>query len=111
MSGHRFIGWYTDAEFEKAYTDWVVNRPITLYAKFVKEITVTYHMNGAAEKEPEKYLVTENIISHGGDPSREGYKYSGVYTTPDFQEGSRFYYGAKSDKDIDLYVRWEPIGE
>lgn len=108
MSGHRFIGWYTDAQLEKAYADWVVNRPLTLYAKFVKEITVTYHMNGAAEKEPEKYLVTENIISYG-DPSREGYKYAGVYTTPDFQEGSKFYYGVKSDKDIDLYARWEPI--
>lgn len=107
-SGCRFLGWFKDAEFEKEYTDWVVTRPVTLYAKFVKEITVTYHMNGAAEKEPEKFLVTENLITYDS-PSREGYKFSGYYTTPTFEENSRFYSGDKSDKDIDLYARWEAI--
>lgn len=107
-NGHKFIGWFADAQFETEYEDWVVTRPRTLYAKFVKEITVTYHMNGAEEKEAEHYLADEFIISHG-DPVREGYKFFGFYTTPDFAEGSEFAWGSKSDEDLDLYARWEAI--
>ncbi|MBD5636705.1 MAG: InlB B-repeat-containing protein [Clostridia bacterium] len=106
--GYEFRGWYTDAEFKTEYTDWVVNRPRTLYAKFERKITVTYHMNGAAEKEAETYFTSQNIYP-GSDPVREGYKFCGYYTTENFEEGTRFYSGAKSDVDLDLYARWAKI--
>ncbi|MDE6676742.1 MAG: InlB B-repeat-containing protein, partial [Clostridia bacterium] len=106
--GYEFRGWYTDAEFETEYTDWVVNRPRTLYAKFERKITVTYHMGGAAEKEAQTYFTSQNILP-GSDPEWEGYKFYGYYKTENFEEGTKFYSGEKSEVDLDLYARWEAI--
>jgi len=107
-SGYRFLGWYTDADFENEYEDWIVTHPRTLYAKFVREITVTYHMNGAAEKESKAYLSTE-FVTAGEAPVREGYKFFGYYTTPDFKDGTKFSAHLACEEDIDLYARWEAI--
>ena len=106
--GYEFRGWYTDAEFKTEYEDWVVNRPRTLYAKFERKITVTYHMGGAAEKEAQTYFTSQNIYP-GSDPEWEGYKFYGYYKSPDFEEETKFYSGEKSEVDLDLYARWEQI--
>ncbi len=109
-SGYKFMGWFTDADFTEEYADWTVTRPITLYAKFAKQITVTYHMNGAEEKQPETYLTTDYIAP--GTPVRDNYKFFGYYTTPDFKEDSKFTPEAAlnaGENDIDLYARWEAL--
>ena len=108
--GYEFKGWYTDAEYETEYTDWVVNRPRTLYAKFVKRVTVTFHMNGAAEKQPESHLAGEYIYFSDNDaPERNGYKFFGYYTTENFEDGTKFTSGYVGEQDINLYARWEAI--
>lgn len=107
--GYKFLGWFTDVDFKTEYEDWVVTRPRTIYAKFVKLITVTYHMNGAEEKQPEIYLVGD-FVSVGSDPVKENYKFFGYYTTPDFKEDSKFTSQyVREEQDIDLYARWEAI--
>jgi len=107
-SGYRFLGWFKDADFQTEYEDWVVTRARTLYAKFQREITVTFHMNGAEEKQPLKFLSTEYVTS-GSTPVREGYKFFGYYTTPDFKEESKFSARPAGENDIDLYARWEAL--
>lgn len=108
-SKHRFMGWFTDAQFENAYNGGVITSNKTLYAKFVREITVTFYSNGGNEIEPCKFLKGESIFSYG-DPVREGYKFRGWYTTPTFDEETEFEFGTIADEeDINLYARWDKI--
>lgn len=108
-SKHRFMGWFSDAQFQNEYKGGVITVNKTLYAKFVREITVTFYSNGGNETEPRKFLKGESISSYG-DPVREGYKFRGWYTTPTFDEGTKFKFGTlANDEDINLYARWDKI--
>ncbi len=108
-SKHRFMGWFSDAQFQNEYKGGVITVNKTLYAKFVREITVTFYSNGGNETEPRKFLKGESIFS-SGDPVREGYKFRGWYTTPTFDEGTKFKFGTlANDEDINLYARWDKI--
>ncbi|MDE5755953.1 MAG: InlB B-repeat-containing protein [Clostridia bacterium] len=108
-SGYEFKGWYTDADYKTEYTDWVVNRPRTLYAKFVKKVVLTYHMNGAEAKESKSYLAGDYIYLGSDIPERDGYKFFGYYTTENFEDGTKFTSGYVGEDDIDLYARWEVL--
>ena len=108
-SKHRFMGWFSDAQFQNEYKGGVITVNKTLYAKFVREITVTFYSNGGNETEPRKFLKGESISSYG-DPVREGYKFRGWYTTPTFDEGTKFKFGTiAGEEDINLYARWDKI--
>ncbi len=108
-SKHRFMGWFSDAQFLNEYKGGVITANKTLYAKFVREITVTFYSNGGNETEPRKFLKGESISSYG-DPVREGYKFRGWYTTPSFDEGTKFEFGTiANEEDINLYARWDKI--
>ena len=43
-TGYRFDGWFTDAEFTSEFTAWdqTITENITLYAKWVQQVTVTF---------------------------------------------------------------------
>ena len=105
-SGHRFTGWFADSELETEYDDKVITCNKTLYAKFEREITVTFYSNGGTEKEPLKLLKGE-FIAPGEKPVKEDYKFFGWYTDEDFAEGSKFDNGFAGDEDLNLYARWE----
>ena len=108
-SKHRFMGWFSDAQLQNEYKGGVITVNKTLYAKFVREITVTFYSNGGNETEPRKFLKGESIFS-SGDPVREGYKFRGWYTTPTFDEGTKFKFGTiAGEEDINLYARWDKI--
>ena len=108
-SKHRFMGWFSDAQFLNEYKGGVITVNKTLYAKFVREITVTFYSNVDNETEPRKFLKGESIFS-SGDPVREGYKFRGWYTTPTFDEGTKFKFGTiAGEEDINLYARWDKI--
>ncbi len=105
-SGYRFMGWYTDEAFETEYEDWIVTRPRTLYAKFKKEVTVTFHPNGGTEEAAQTLLSGDLINPY--TPTREDYKFKGWYTDSSFV--NELETGASAaEEDIDLYAKWAKI--
>ena len=104
--GYRFMGWYTDVEYENEYEERLVTRERTLYAKFVREVTVTFHSNGGTEKEALKLLEGE-YISTGAQPQKDNCKFMGWYTDPEFND--KFDGGKVGQDPVDLYARWETL--
>lgn len=45
-NGYRFAGWYTNPELTEEYTTSSVTESFTLYAKWVKQVTITFNVDG-----------------------------------------------------------------
>ncbi|MDE7464403.1 MAG: InlB B-repeat-containing protein [Clostridiales bacterium] len=104
--GYRFMGWYSDAEYKTEYEERMITRERTLYAKFLKEVKVTYHSNGGTEYDDLHLLSGDFIKTY--QPQREGYKFMDWYTDADF--ANRLALGAKAEEaDVELYAKWAKI--
>ena len=73
---------------------------------------VVYHNTYDAENNnPTSYYVEETDILLS-DISRDGYKFLGWYTSPDFEEDTRVTMISSDEPDVlELYARWEKIEE
>jgi len=78
-SGHAFLGWYLDENYE-VEADGLSSVDITLYAKWLESAaTIYFEMNGASPISPviAKYGQTINLPTH--PPLRNGYIFTGWY--------------------------------
>lgn len=107
--GYKFMGWYTDENFavESLWSfDNVVKDNLTLYAKWLKEIAVTFNTNGAGEIESINTYEGEKIA----EPAplvKQNHRFEGWYTTPSFEvEGLWDFNNILGVEDITLYAKW-----
>ncbi|MDX9691640.1 MAG: InlB B-repeat-containing protein [Acholeplasmataceae bacterium] len=94
LNGYTFIGWFLDADFETAFTDFIVPAfDITLYAKWD---IITYHIfydldGGTNGDNPDTYTIASDTITLV-DPVKEGYTFEG------WLEGSQIVSGSTGDQ-------------
>lgn len=104
-TGHAFKGWYTDKALTTPFDfKTPITKDITLYAKWVREYTVTFK-NGDAET---SVKVEENEkATKPTKPTRTGYTFKGWYTDSEFKEGSKFDFTKAITDNTILYAKWE----
>lgn len=113
--GYTFRGWFTDPECaegqEYDFRSNVVT-DIDLYAKWVKQYTVTFVTDtipGATDIPSLNPITVDEgtLIEDPGEVEYVGYHIVGWYTAPDFSEASRVVYPFELDHDYRLYAKWE----
>ena len=111
--GYTFVGWYANEEFTgEAITEIAKGSKgnLNLWAKYsLAEYAITYHVgegeNSAAN--PATYTIESDKISLAS-ASKEGYKFAGWYTNPEFT-GEAITEIAKGSKgDISLWAKYTP---
>ena len=102
--GYRFMGWYVDSEYKMEFADTKITREISVYAKFTKEVVISFDTKGGSEKENLFFLV-DRLLQLGEAPTKENYAFAGWYTDPECTE--KFTEKVASESRT-LYARWEP---
>lgn len=98
------ISWYTSSLYF----------PIDIYYQYIgdepKEV-IYHNTDDAINNNPTTYYENEtDILLY--DPTREGYKFLGWYTSPTFEEDTRVTMITSNEPDVlNLYAKWEKIEE
>lgn len=110
--GYRFLGWYTDAEktnkIEKIAAG--TSGTITLYAAWVKVLTVTYVLDGGINAPSNPVTMdAENATAIGlAEPTKDGYIFLGWYTDS-AKKNKVTEIPAGSKTNTKLYAAWKQI--
>ncbi len=107
-TGYRFDGWYQDAACTKAKL-WSltsnVTSNLTLYAKWVKVLMVTFHSQDGSYVEAQE-VESNSTINFSTNPVREGYIFDGWYRDADCTD-KWFNTDYVGKDDIHLYAKWQ----
>ncbi len=111
-----FAGWCTDKNGENAFNfDTPITAPMTLYAKWAKNVTVTFHMNGhgSESQKPAQQTIPEGTTATEPTsiPTDEDYVFAGWATRSDSGYFSHYTYtdydfSKPVNGNIDLYAQW-----
>ena len=79
-TGYTFAGWYTDEDLTEAY-DWetAVKQPITLYASWIQQVTVSFDLDGGNGSIPDQTLDVGDKAIEPQEPTKNGYRFLGWY--------------------------------
>jgi uncharacterized repeat protein (TIGR02543 family) len=106
--GHVFSGWYTDKEGEgELFTEsTTVTANITVYAKWVTAITVSFDADGGTPATQTRTGAVGGTVSAlPPAPTKAGHIFDGWYTKKD-GEGSQFTESTYLNVDITVYAKW-----
>ncbi|GBU28376.1 hypothetical protein R84B8_01934 [Treponema sp. R8-4-B8] len=117
-SGFIFSGWNTNSSGTgtnyaagSSYT--ISNSNVTLYAKWITQVTVTFDLNGGSGTVPTSQTVNSGFniqIPDGSGLTRDGYAFSG-WNTSSAGTGTNYVAGASSyapSSNVTLYAKWNP---
>lgn len=105
--GYRFVGWYLDADFETEATEGKIKENVTLYAKWVQTVTLTFNSNGGT-------AVTAITVDKGAvatkptDPTLADNTFGGWFT--DEALTNPFSWDAVVNASQTLYAKWVAEG-
>ena len=106
--GYTLAGWCSDEDCENPwdFSANEVNGNITLYAKWIKAYTVTFHPNNGETDFTE--IVEEGKFAKGPNPSptREGFALGGWYTDNDAWTDKWDLATHPVTADVELYAKW-----
>lgn len=112
---HKFDGWYTTETYEEG-TLYTFEEPVTsdttLYAKWIEGKDFTFYLNDgsvAEDQTPTVYhrdTVYDTIIEKPTNPTRQGYRFAGWYTTANCEEGTAFNFATIVTENTSLYAKW-----
>lgn len=106
QTGWRFDGWYTDKDCTVAYDfDSVVTDNITLYAKWVKTVTVTYHVGSYGTAPDSQTVDAGKKFTRPADPVDSRAIFQGWYTDENYTTAYDF--GSAVETDLNLYAKWK----
>ena len=106
QTGWRFDGWYTDKDCTAAYDfDSVVTDNITLYAKWVKTVTVTYHVGSYGTAPASQTVDAGKKFTRPVDPVDSRAIFQGWYTDENYTTAYDF--GSAVETDLNLYAKWK----
>lgn len=106
QTGWRFDGWYTDKNCTAAYDfDSVVTDNITLYAKWVKTVTVTYHVGSYGTAPASQTVDAGKKFTRPADPVDSRAIFQGWYTDENYTTAYDF--GSAVETDLNLYAKWK----
>lgn len=99
-----FDGWYQDKETKRPYNfDSAVQSDITIYAKWLKAITVTYDYNYTGAPAPLTEEIKEGEVAPKKNVDRHDYIFGGWYLDDDCENGYR---DTPVSDDLTLYAGW-----
>ena len=108
--GYTFEGWYTDSSCQNEYNfASTVTSNLTLYAKWalvvtpVNNYTVTFESNGGSVVDNET-VKEGSQVSKPSDPTKDGMRFDGWYTTSSLSEEYNF--NDKVTSNLTLYAKW-----
>lgn len=106
QTGWRFDGWYTDKDCTAAYDfDSEVTDNITLYAKWVKTVTVTYHVGSYGTAPDSQTVDAGKKFTRPADPVDSRAIFQGWYTDENYTTAYDF--GSAVETDLNLYAKWK----
>lgn len=106
QTGWRFDGWYTDKDCTAAYDfDSVVTDNITLYAKWVQTVTVTYHVGSYGTAPASQTVDAGKKFTRPADPVDSRAIFQGWYTDENYTTAYDF--GSAVETDLNLYAKWK----
>lgn len=106
QTGWRFDGWYTDKDCTAAYDfDKEVTEDITLYAKWVKTVTVTYHVGSYGTAPASQTVDAGKKFTRPADPVDSRAIFQGWYTDENYTTAYDF--GSAVETDLNLYAKWK----
>ncbi len=101
-----FAGWYEDEELTTLYDfDIVVDRDITLYAKWVEGITVSFDSDGGSAVSDVEVFEGDSL-TRPEDPTYEGYTFAGWYVMVDDDQLVAYDFNNSVRGDFTLYAVW-----
>ena len=106
QTGWRFDGWYTDKDCTAAYDfDKEVTEDITLYAKWVQTVTVTYHAGSYGTAPASQTVDAGKKFTRPADPVDSRAIFQGWYTDENYTTAYDF--GSAVETDLNLYAKWK----
>ena len=106
-----FDGWYIDKNFDKEFDfNTPITGDITLYAKWVpwQHFKVTFDLRGhGAQLKVQKVGVGEKAKKPNPDPTADGWKFEGWYTTAECV--IPFNFGTEIMSDTTIYAKWTKV--
>lgn len=104
--GYRFDGWYQNEQcIGDAYVfGSSVNEDTNLYAKWVKQLTITYVLYDDVKNEVEMDYNAE--LTRPADPIRAGYEFAGWYSDPEGAGENHWNFGLSAQGDYFIYAHW-----
>lgn len=110
-NGYKFLGWFTERNGgSKVSSDTVVTGNITVHARWERIIptyTVSYDVNGGNGSYSPTTVKEGEKITLPADPTREGYKFLGWFTTP--TGGDKVTSDTAVAGNMTLYAHWNEI--
>ena len=104
-------GWYIDKNFDKEFDfNTPITGDITLYAKWVpyQHFKVTFDLRGhGAQLKVQKVGVGEKAKKPNPDPTADGWKFEGWYTTAECV--IPFNFGTEIMSDTTIYAKWTKV--
>ena len=108
---NEFDGWYIDKNFDKEFDfNTPITGDITLYAKWVpyQHFKVTFDLRGhGAQLKVQKVGVGEKAKKPNPDPTADGWKFEGWYTTTECV--TPFNFDTEIMSDITIYAKWTKV--
>ena len=107
--GAFFAGWYLDEELTQALTNtYVVENDVTLYAKWVDPVTLTFNVNGGTDVSAIEGLEPGTAIEMPSDPTKENAYFGGWYV--DVECTTEFDPSTGINENTTIYAKWrEPV--
>jgi len=110
-SGYLFDGWYADSSFNTEFNESTpINTDTTIYAKWIKILTVTYELDGgtlAGSITEEEVLYGDTITA--STPVKSEHRFEGWYLDSTFTE--EFNESTPITEDITLYASWYKLSK
>ena len=103
--GYWFGGWYADPELTEPF-DFRLERssPVTLYARWIKIVTLSFDSWGGEEL-PEELFAWGDVPDRQPVPGREGYRFTAWYADERLREA--YDWSRPLVEDRTLYAKWE----
>lgn len=106
QTGWRFDGWYTDEDCTAAYDfDSEVTNNIILYAKWVKTVTVTYHVGSYGTAPASQTVDAGKKFTRPADPVDSRAIFQDWYTDENYTTAYDFNLAVETD--LNLYAKWK----
>lgn len=108
--GFVFDGWYKDKDCKTAwdFANDTVSENITLHAKWVPAVTVSFDSKGGSAVTAQKVAKGGKAVRPTKDPTKDGFVFAGWYKDEDCKTAWDFAGDAVND-NITLYAKWTEI--
>ena len=106
--GSRFLGWYSDSSFTTPISAVPGNRTssISIYAKWLDPITVTFNVGGGSAIPSVSNLPGE-VLTQPADPTRNGYTFAGWFTNSSFS--TPYTFTTIPNQNTTIFAKWTAL--